>query len=176
MDRTISPGMLKRLQTLYGYLHAHIIDTGVDERAARLAWASQLVGRPIASFKDLNQAEARQLIDTVQGQLGIPETQRPGRPHKRLDRIAAQKAGTEGRHDNQTNETTLASKADLARIQYALDKLGWRQEQLDGWLRSPNSPLKKSNPRIVTLADANRVWWGLKRILMRRGLWTERAK
>jgi len=167
MSEWISKGQLKRLQTLYGQLTAHTFEPATRE--ARIAWACELVGRPIASFKDLTAPEAKQLIDTVQAQLGIPETQRPKRRRPRLDRDAAQKAGTEGRRGFESNQDTMAGEAEWARIRYALDKLGWNQQQLDAWLASPHSPLKKSNPKIVTLGDANRVWWALKRMIDSRG-------
>ena len=171
----ISSGQLKRLQTLYGQLCAHTVfavgstSGRGTEREARIAWASQLVNRQIASFKDLTSAEAKGLIDTLQGQLGIPETQLPRRrpTKRRLDRDAAQKAGTEGRKGFESNQDTMAGAQEWARIRYAIDKLGWSQQQLDGWLRSPHSPLNKSNPKIVTLGDANRVWWALKRMIDR---------
>jgi hypothetical protein len=168
MSTAISNGQLRRLQTLYGRLCAHSMQSA--EREARLAWASELVKRPIASFSDLAGQEAKQLIDTLQGQLGVPESrQRPRRRGaRRLDAEAARKAGTEGRRGFESKEATMAGAAEFARIQYALDELGWSQDQLDAWLRSPRSPLGKSNPRIVTLGDANRVWWALKRMLDRR--------
>jgi hypothetical protein len=175
MSDFISSGQLKRLQTLYGQLSAHTFEPATRE--ARIAWASKLIERPIASFKDLTAAEAKRLIDTIQGQLGIPETQLPKRRRaKRLDRDAAQKAGTEGRKGFESNQDTMAGDAEWARIRYALDKLGWSRQQLDGWLRSPHSPLSKSNPRIVTLGDANRVWWALKRMIDRNKAAGARAK
>jgi hypothetical protein len=164
--KLISKGQLRRLQTLYGQLARHTQEG--SDRAARIAWAEQLVGRLIASFSDLTAAEARRLIDTVQGQLGVNAPQqrrRRGRP--RLDRDAAHRAGTEGRRDDDSKQITMAGPAEFARIQYALEQLGWNQAQLDAWLRSPRSPLKKSSPKIHTLGDANRVWWALKRMLDR---------
>lgn len=170
MANTISNGQLKRLQALYGQLARH---TQQDtDRAARIAWAQSLVERAIESFKDLSGEEAKLLIDTLQGQLGVKAPQ----AGKRLDREAAQRAGTEGRRNDPSKQRTLASAADLARIKYALDLLGWSQEQLDGWLRSPRSPLgKRSSPAIRTLYDANRVWWALKNMAVKRGLWKDVA-
>jgi hypothetical protein len=164
---TISPAQLRRLQVLYGQLARHT-DQGTG-REARLAWASELTGRTIASFSDLTQAEAVRLIDTIQGQLGV---RAPARPRRRLRRSDARKAGTEGRRGNENTETTIAGARDLERIQYALTLLGWNQAQLEGWLRSPSSPLrKKATPEIRTLSDANRVWWALKGMAQARGLW-----
>jgi hypothetical protein len=164
-SRPISPDQLKKLQTLYGQLVRHT-DQGAD-RVSRIAWAQQLVSRPICTFSDLTSDEAHQLIDTLQGQLGIAA------PHKRrLSRRAAQAAGTEGRKGFDSNETTLAGAAEFKRIQYALDQLGWNQAQFDAWLRSSRSPLpRKANPVLRTLYDANRVWWALKRILKSQGKW-----
>jgi hypothetical protein len=189
MDHSISkitPGQMKRLQVLYGQLARHTQE-GAD-RASRMAWASKLLLRPIASFKDLSEHDARHLIDTLQGQLGVKAGvpgdrsssqgwKAPARPRQRLDRDAAQKAGTEGRRGYQSKETTLAGKADFARIQYVRNLIGWSQEQLDGWLRSPRSPLsRKASPTISTLGDANKVYWALKGMAAARGLWKGRTK
>ena len=164
MSASINPGQMARLQTLYGQLCAHT-QQGKD-RAARIAWASGLVGRAISSFSDLTRSEARRLIDTLQGQLGI---QHPVK--NRMDRERAQRAGTEGRRGDD-GAATLVSPADLERIQNALDRLGWSHAQLDGWLRSPSSPLGK-HATIRTLGDANRVYWALKGMAKARGLWKE---
>lgn len=170
MSKPIYTAQMRRLQTLYRHLAAHAQEG--SDRESRLAWASERVGRPIDSFKDLTAEEGRDLIDTLQGQLGL---RAPAK--KRLDRDAAQRAGTEGRRGNASNETTLASAQDLARIQYVLDLLGWSQEQLAGFLASSRSPLgKRSAPAIRTLKDANRVWWALKRMAIARGLWRERKE
>jgi hypothetical protein len=167
MEKPISSGQMKRLQVLYGQLARHT-QQGTD-RAARLAWASQLVRRPIASFSDLTVDDARHLIDTLQGQLGV---QVPARPRKRLDRHAAQKAGTEGRRGHASDEITLAGPSEFARIRYVLDLLGWSQAQLEGWLRSPRSPLSRNaTPSIRTLYDANRVYWALKGMATAQGKW-----
>lgn len=172
MSAKISSGQMKRLQVLYGQLCAHMDQGHADPHAAReerLIWASGLLERPVSSFKDLSQEDARHLIDTLQGQLGIPESERSRRRRPRLDRDAAYRAGTEGRRGSDPKTVTLATDADFARIDYALDALGWNRAQLDAWLRSSRSPLgSRSNPRILTLADANRVWWALKRMIDRR--------
>lgn len=163
----ITKGQLKRLQVLYAQLARHTQqDAG---REARLAWAAGLVGRSIESFSELTFAESQQLIDTVQGQLGV-------KAPRRMDRDAAYKAGTEGRRGRQSKQMTLATAEDFARIQHGLQLVGWSQEQLDGWLRSSRSPLgKRANPKILTLGDANRVWWALKRMAQRSGAWKEVA-
>lgn len=170
MEQSITSGQLKRLQVLYGQLARHTLE-GAD-REARLRWASGLVCRPIASFSDLSHSEAIHLIDTLQGQLGVKA---PAKRRKRLSREDAQKAGTEGRRGQESRELTMAGPRELARIQYVLGLIGWNQSQLEGFLRSRQSPLRhKSSPEIRTLGDANRVWWALKRMAVRRGVWKGR--
>jgi len=165
---SITSGQMKRLQVLYAQLARRTME-GTD-RASRLVWAAAQIGRSIASFHDLTQDEARHLIDSTQAQLGVKVP-----PKKRLDRDAAHRAGTEGRRSDTSNQSTLVSPADMARIQHALEILGWSQAQLDGWLRSPSSPLRNhSQASIRTLGDANRVWWALKRMAVARGLWKEK--
>jgi hypothetical protein len=157
----INGGQMARLQTLYGQLCAHTQQP--KDRAARIAWAAELVRRPLASFRDLTRSEARGLIDTLQKQLGV---QHPAQ--NRPDRHRAERAGTEGRRGDR-GSVTLVGASDLARIQDALDRLGWSQAQLDGWLRSPSSPLGH-RASIRTLGDANRVYWALKNMAKARGL------
>jgi hypothetical protein len=106
MDRAITKNLLRRLQTLYGQLARH--------------WASEQTGRAIASFSDLTFEESKTLIDGLQGQLGV---RAPLRKRRRLSRDAAQRAGTEGRRGNTSNDVTMAGPAEFARINYALDLL-----------------------------------------------------
>lgn len=167
----ITGHQLKRLQTLYSQLSRHTLEGGSD-RAARIAWASQQVGRSIASFKDLKFSEAKALIDGLQQQLGVKA---PAKKRERLSRDAARQAGTEGRRDGAAGKHTLVSGQDLARIDHALTLLGWDRAGLERWLSSPRSPLgKRSSPEIRTLGDANKVWWALKRMAIARGVWEER--
>lgn len=166
---TISAPQLKRLQVLYAQLARSTFEG--SDRESRLAWASQLLLRPIKSFSELTPGDAIHLIDTLQAQLGVKAPSK--RP--RLSRDAAERAGNEGRRRDDSKRATMAGQDDLARVQYALDVLGWNQAQLEGWLRSTRSPLgKRSNPQILTVGDANRVWWALKKMAKARGLWKEK--
>ena len=167
-SQPINAGQMKRLQVLYGQFCAHTQQS--SSREARIGWAQALVMRPIASFSELTVSEGAHLIDTLQGQLGL----RAATP-RRLGRDAARRAGTEGRRGNPSNEVTLVTAADLARIAYVRELIGWSQERLDAWLRSPRSPLKSANPQIRTLKDANRVYWAMKGIATRAGLWQKRS-
>jgi hypothetical protein len=171
MSRITAP-QLKRLQTLYNQLAAHT-QVGTD-RAARLAWAGELVGRSIASFSDLTISEANRLLDVLQKTPGIvaPRTRR-----RRLDSKQAQRHGTDGRHDGDfADMPELVSAIDLAVIDDYYGRLGWDRARFDAWLRSPHSPLKGTNPTIRTKADANRVRWALIGQLKHRGLWQERRR
>jgi hypothetical protein len=169
MEKPISANQLKRLQVLYSQLARHTDqDAG---REARLRWASALLDRPIASFKDLSRDDARRLIDTLQGQLGVKAA-----PAQRLSREAAHRAGTEGRRNNPYKTAPqMVSAADLAVIEDYYSRLGWTRAQFDAWLASSRSPIKRANPVIATLADANAVRWALKGMLKHRGLWQERV-
>jgi hypothetical protein len=180
----LSKPQLTRLQILYAQFAAHSLDLG-KEREARIAWASEQLGHPVASFKDLSKADAHTLIDRLQGALGIA----PSKPRRRARRDD-HAAGTEGRRapaagngalpDSRGQVRTIATAEDVERIQNALQRLGWTQGQYEAWLRSARSPLarKVGGTRIAptditlrTLHDTNRVWWALKGILKARGLW-----
>jgi hypothetical protein len=160
------------LQSLYSKWEAHTLPTASDRRAARLAWASENVGHPIASFLDLTRDEARGLIDVLKGTLGQPVREQP-RPWRRIrSRERAHAAGTAGRHGAGQSFIQMASPDDYARIDEALRRLGWTREQYEAWLQSSSSPLpvKKSGP-ILTVGEANKVWWALKAMLQRSGRW-----
>lgn len=165
----ISSGQMKRLQTLYGKACAHTQEG--RSREERLQWASQLLGRPMASFSGLTREEAQRLIDALQGQLGVPQTQR-----RRRDREAARRRGKDGRRDGGEFAAVpqMVSGEELSEIEGYYMRLGWDRSRFDAWLRSPHSPLKKSYPEIRTRAEANRVRWALIGMLKARKLWEER--
>ena len=159
----ITGAQIRLLQTLYGQYAAH--EQLGSYRASRIAWAEELIQRPIKSFSELSIADGKHLIDVLSGQLRRPA------PAPRLSRDDAYKAGTEGRKGHASTEITLAGKRDFERIQNALNLLGWSQDQFNAWLSSPRSPIaSKSNPSIRTLAEANRIWWALKGMASKRGL------
>jgi hypothetical protein len=169
---TITPNQLKRLQVVYGQLARHEIGVGTD-RAARLAWASELLHKPVKSFSAISFEDAGFLIDQIQQQLGVKA---PTKPRTRLPREQARRAGKDGRFDGQefAHAPQMASAGDLAAVESYYMRLGWGRAQFDAWLRSPRSPLKhKAAPTIATVADANRVRWALKGMLQHAGLWTE---
>jgi hypothetical protein len=161
--RRLTAGQRVKLQTLWHQYSGRSLDVIGDERAIRLQWASEVVKRQIASFNDLTAMEAARAISALNKAMGMPT-------HKPRSRDRAQAAGTHGRRgDNRTN-TEMASAADLERIERAIERLGWDRSRFDAWLASPSSPLGRKK-RIVTLADCNQVWWALKRLLQREGLW-----
>jgi hypothetical protein len=169
----VSCAQLKALHSLLGKWSAHTIETDSDPRAARLAWAAESIGRSISSFKELTSAEAYQLIDVLKRSVGQPVSDRPRRRSRRINsRDLAQAAGTAGRRGETASPIYLVSSDDLARIDEAIERLGWTHDRFDAWLRSSTSPLRqRENPKIRTLADANRVWWALKSMLKQAGRW-----
>lgn len=158
----ITKPQLQRLQVLYSQYQHHSLDTGVG-RLDRLAWASERVGRAIASFSDLTVDEGIRLIDGLQRALGVAL---PAKPRKRLSRRDAEKAGTEGRRDQAHSESTLVGDTDIRRIQREMSRLGWDQRRLDAFLASRRGP-NVGRVEIRTLGDANRVYWALKRMQVR---------
>ena len=171
MERPINPAQLKRLQVLYGQL-AHREIGMSTARDARLAWAGQRLGRSVTSFSLLSAGDAGFLIDSLQQQLGVKVP-----PRKRLDRDQARRAGLDGRRDGGefAEAPQMATSSDVARIQNILDQLGWSLETYAKFLHSSRSPLsKRADKSIRTTADANKVWWALKRIAIAKGLWKGR--
>jgi hypothetical protein len=167
----ITKPQIARLQTLYGQLAAHEIGVGVD-RLARLRWASERLGREVSSFGELSCEDAIFLIDSIQGALGVKVP-----PRKRLGRAQARRAGLDGRKDGAefAAEPQFVTSADLARIENLLAQLGWNQDNLANFLSSSRSPIQRADKTIRTSSDANKVWWGLKRIAKSKGVWKRRA-
>lgn len=168
----ITKPQIGRLQVLYGQLAAHEIGVGTD-RLARLRWVSERLGREIASFKDLSADDAGFLIDSIQVQLGVKA------PIKhRLNRTQARRAGLDGRKDGAeySEAPQMATAADLERIQKLLAQIEWSEETFRNFLASSRSPLaKRGDKSIRTTNDANKVWWALKRIAQRKGIWKGKA-
>lgn len=161
----ITAPALRRLQVLYGQFERHSLDITSSSREERIAWASARIGRKIASFKDLTIEEGILLIDGLQRTLQVKAPSQT--PRKRMDRKSAEKAGTEGRHDQIHAETTIVCAADFKRIQRHLTRLGWDEAGLHRFLLGSNNPLK-GRTEILTLGDANKVYWALKRIPARK--------
>jgi hypothetical protein len=135
-------------------------------RQARLAFAAEVVGRKIASFSELTRYEAHRLINALKKALGLAITAR--------SRRSSEDRGMQGRKGSPRHDV-IAGQEDLDRISSALERLGWSQERFAKWLESPSSPLKATGATVRTQADANRVWWALKRMLRRGGLWKNEA-
>lgn len=155
----ITAPQLKRLQVLYAQYERSSLDADCG-RQGRLEWASERLGRTIASFKDISLDEAVKMIDGLQRALGVALPQKPRRRPSRRD---AQKAGTEGRHDQIHAESTIVGDKDIRRIQREMDRLGWDQHRLEAFLASPRGPNQRRTA-IRTMGDANRVYWALKRM------------
>lgn len=172
LNNSATRDQIVALHTLYGQWSRHSIATPGDARSARLEWASQNVGRAIASFADLTRDEARQLIDGLKGSMGQPIGSGP-QPWRRIqNRDRAQAAGTAGRRNVSSSVIQMASPDDLARIDEAVQRLGWTRDRYQAWINSKYSP-KGSGEQVVirTMAEANRVWWALKAMLRRAGRW-----
>lgn len=174
-DSVATREQIVMLQTLYSQWQRHSLPDGDDARRARLAWASENLGRELSSFSHLTRDEARGLIDALKGSMGQPVNSQPN-PWRRIrSRERAQSAGRAGRKNNETNLVQLVSSDDLARIEQTIQRLGWTQERFEAWLKSNRSPLAHTdNPGTIrTVAEANRIWWALKAMLRRSGQWSD---
>lgn len=163
---SISAGKLTRLQVLWNqYVRLErwaVPRESALARLARLEWATKNCGRVITSFKDLSSREAASLINVLQTALGIAETSPPQTRRQR-----AQAMGAEGRRGRRAS-STIAAQEDLDRVAQQLTTMGWDQARLDAFLRSPSSPLRgRTDPKLRTVGDCNRVIWALRRIAAR---------
>jgi hypothetical protein len=164
---------LGRLQTLYSQLARHEIGVGLD-RESRLRWATERLRKPVSSFSNLSIDDAGFLINGLQGTLGVkaPLKNRP-------DRDQARRAGMDGRKDGAEFAAApqLATSADLARVRHDLDQLAWTEDQFRTFLASSRSPLaKRADKQVRTAADANKVYWALKRIAQSKGAWKKASQ
>ena len=169
---SVTGDQMRALQTLYSQWQRHSLEIGEDPRVARLAWASCNTGREINSFTDLTLDEARFLIDVLKGALGQPLGEAP-QPWRRINsRERAQAAGTAGRRQEAVPFIQMASPDDLARVDELIYRLGWTREQFNTWLKSPRSPLGSNDHVVIrTAAQANKIYWALKAMLVRNGRW-----
>ena len=170
--RYASRDQVRVLHALYGQWEKHSIEFATDHRAARLLWVSEAIGREVHSFADLTRDEARQLIDRLKESMGQPVAERsnPWRPIRARDR--AQAAGTAGRKGINSSVIQMASPDDLARIDEALRRLDWTRDRYEAWLKSESAPAAwKGNTAILTVAEANKIWWALKAMLRSSGRW-----
>ncbi len=160
------------LHALYAQWTKHALGHEEDKRAARLAWASESTGRRITSFSDLDGNEVSRLIDGLKGAIGQATAEHP-QPWRPIgSREAALAAGTGGRKNADASVIQMAGPDDLARIDEAIERLGWTRNKYEKWLRSRVSPVgAEEKPVIRTVAQANKVWWALKNMLKRSGKW-----
>jgi hypothetical protein len=173
LDKHSTRDQVVVLHTLYGQWSRHSLAIENDVRSARLKWASEAIGREIDSFSDLTRDEARQLINRLKGSMGLvfDEKPNPWRPIRSRDRARA--AGTAGRNDGDSSFIQMASADDLARVDEAVRRLSWTPERYKAWLCSPSSLIasKGAVASILTVAEANKLWWALKSMLRRSGRW-----
>src|SRR5258705_13176978 len=103
------PVQLTALQTLYSRFSERFpAETGEGSREERLAWASRQIGREIASFKELTNGEAVQLIEFLKQALGQDISSTP----RRRSREAAMARGTAGRRSEVESIAITAATED----------------------------------------------------------------
>jgi hypothetical protein len=148
-----------RLHTLWG-VFCRESNLDAKDRAARLGWTADAIGRQITSFGELTADEANLVIDAIQ-KLLPPELLKRKRPSRRL----AQAYGTAGRRGREDAEIRLVDAETWRLIDLLLARIGWTREQLAAFCHSAKSPVRSG--RIATLAEANKVIWSLKAMLRR---------
>jgi len=170
MNQLISKQQLAAIHTLFAQYARQRLDlSNGNDRHSRIAWISKACGRSVTTSKELSSSEAATVIGELKAALGDDQANFTRRPRSRE---AAQAAGTHGRRQTESNEIVMASPVDHERIQHAIERLGWSHEHYESWLRSATSPLSNvHDPRILTLAQANRVWWALKNMLKQSRRW-----
>jgi hypothetical protein len=141
------------LQTLYSRRAALASENKADERQARLAWATQIVGREIATFRDLWTDEAAKLIDECKTALGQPISPKPAKRSHRKSELA-----TKG-------VVQIATADDLRQVHFWREQFGLSLEQFDSWLASPHSPTR--GRKLLTVANCRAVTIALRAMIRR---------
>jgi hypothetical protein len=141
---------------------APLSTTQTDDRAKRVAWASGVIGRNVASFAELSTKEAAKLIDTMKSALG----QEVRLSRKSPDRDLARAYGTAGRRGQNTNEIHMVDDQTLELLDSLIVQAGLTRERFDAFLRSKSSPVRGGTIR--TLQQANKAIWALRNMIRRR--------
>jgi hypothetical protein len=149
------------LQTLYSRRAAIARESNVDEREARLAWATQILGREVASFRDLWTEEAARLIDECKTALGQPISPKPAKRSYKTG--SARPKGV----------VQIATADDLRQVHSWREQFGLSLEQFDSWLASPHSPTR--GRKLLTVANCRAVTIALRAMIRRRAATLKRA-
>lgn len=165
LSTSLSDSQLQIAQILWSQYEKKTLDVTArdkdESRQARLIFAGKIIGHEIESFQKMTRYEAHILINSLKKSLGLPITVR--------SRVIAEDRGLQGRSKSPRYDV-MASREDMERIESAIARLEWNEERYRQWLGSPRSPLK-GRMTVRTQADANRVWWALKKMLQRAGRW-----
>jgi hypothetical protein len=164
----VSRKQVQALQALWHVYARRTLGFDANDRAKRLEYYSNYIGRPIASTLDLTFADASSLINLFKKSLN----QRTDRPR---DKQTAQALGREGRRGNADNTSTLVDDKSLAVIRDYRLRLGWSADEYTSFLAGKNSPLG-GRTMIRTIGDARSVQWAMKKILKAKGLWNTNAR
>jgi hypothetical protein len=170
---SITGAQMTRLQTCCSQMGQRV--AGFDNsRESRLAWAGQVLGRKIGSFKELSGGDARKLIDTAQGEIGH---RAPLAARTRRSAHEARRAGLDGRRGNTEFRDTpaIVSAQQISQIGDRYQRLGWTAAQFEAWLEGKSSPLRERKT-IRTYAEGSKVLWALKGMLEAKGLWIDWSK
>jgi hypothetical protein len=173
----LSPSQSVALHSLFRNYAPRFLGAASINRTERLAWASDIVLRPLVSFAELRSDEASRLIDFMKRALGqevTPAQRFYRRPGVRPDRDQARAYGTAGRRDTASNEIRLVDAPTLELLDRLVSQLGWTRARLDAFLHSKSSPVPGG--AIRTLPQANRVIWALNFLINLNSLSRESAR
>jgi len=150
MPSSITAGQLVCLQTLWSRrMRAAGVADQAEARQLRHAFIRELTAGRAAETKELTLADARRVIEVLKGGARIP------------DGDTAHAAGTHGRRGRQApGAEVMVGAQQIELLQGYAGLLGWSRERLDGFISR-----QLRGRQLRTMADANRVLWGLKRMV-----------
>ncbi len=120
-----------------------------DARELRHAYIKEVTSGRAAETKELSDADARLVIRSLKG-------------GKIAAGDVAHAAGTHGRHGHHDGRRqTLIGAPQTALLAVLIGRLGWNRERLDAFIARQLG----SGRQIRTMADFNRVAWGMKSLI-----------
>lgn len=143
----------KLFRAIYGCCKEHGVDNEGLHDVVRLRFNK-------ASLKELSNRECYELMDGIRGKA----TQRRGggvSGHSYTERGAAMQSA--GRRDSDLGVEFLVNTREMEMLRELAEQLGWSAAALQAFCQRQNK-----GQGVKTLADLNRVLWGLKAMLRRR--------
>ena len=155
MPKPLSPRQLTCIQALWAQRMRGAGIAGADEcRELRHAYLREVTAGRATSTKELTFADAKRVIERLLRDAG----------GQIKDSAGARAAGTHGRRGADRRVSMLATKGQIDLLVSYASRLGWNDERLDAFIERQLG----AHRQVRTVADINKVLWGLKSMVRRQ--------